>query len=538
MTKRLAAAGTALVFLVPLAACGADPGPAADPAAEQEPGYLAVADDSLEGTGTLRVDLDYDTAEAAGLDPRTADVARSWSLMGLSYDTLVEVGPEFEFLPSLAESWETPDPTTYVFTLRDDAVFSNGRPMTARDVRRSLEFLLESESTWAAQLGPVESVEETGEHEVTVHLDRPHTALLGALANTPAGILPMEEVDDGTVDVTTEMIGTGPYVATNHAQDESWTFESNEHYWGDPPAVERLEISIVEDEFNRAAALRDGSSDFAYFNNVDTLDQLAAEPAARVVFQENTDFYYLILNSADPDSPLSDDRVRFAVNAAVDRTQLAELALGGHARPTGVAPAALPDACPAGELPSARIGDDEIAEILEEAGVTEIELSLVTFNSETAPGQIAQVVQQQLAGHGLSVDIDIVDDASFGAALYSGSTATVDMGVSWYAGYGDAGMVSRWWNTDTAAFTADFMAGDPAVNDLVVQVGETPRGPEREEALTDLCTAVDERSEVVPLVTRPSVIGYRTDAVSPTLHSVEGYGDILRNITDFRLVSS
>ncbi|WP_116248052.1 ABC transporter substrate-binding protein [Nocardiopsis sp. FIRDI 009] len=538
MTKRLAVASTALVLLVPLAACGADPGPAADPAAEEEPGYLAVADTSLEGTGTLRVHLDYDTAEAAGLDPRSADVARSWSLMGLSYDTLVEVGPDFEFLPSLAESWRTPDPTTYVFTLRDDAVFSNGRPMTARDVRRSLEHLLESESTWAAQLGPVESVEETGEHEVTVRLEHPHTAFLGALANTPAGILPMEEVDGGSVDLTAEMVGTGPYVATEHIQDESWTFEVNEHYWGEPPAVERLEISIVADEFNRAAALRDGSADFAYFNNIDTLDQLEAEPAARVVFQENTDFYYLILNSANPGSPLADDRVRFAVNAAVDRNQLSELALGGHARPTGVAPATLPDACPAGELPSALLDDDEIAEILEEAGVTEVELSLVTFNSETAPGQIAQVVQQQLAGHGLSVDIDIVDDASFGAALYSGSTATDDMGVSWYAGYGDASMVSRWWNTDTAAFTADFMVGDPAVNDLVVQAGRTPRGPEREAVIADLCAAVDERSEVVPLVTRPSVIGYRTDAVSPTLHSVEGYGDILRNITDFRLVSS
>ncbi|GAB3716192.1 ABC transporter substrate-binding protein [Nocardiopsis oceani] len=540
MTHRPTVVGTALVVLALLAACtSASDTPVTDPSVEQEPGYLAVADESLDGGGTLNVHLDHDTLEADGLDPRSAEAARSWSLMGLSYDTLVEVGPDFEFLPGLATSWDQPDHTTYVLTLREDAVFSNGRPMTAEDVKRSLEFLLESESPWAAQLGPVDSVEETAEYEVTVGLERPHTAFLGALAGTPAAVLPMTEIDEGSVDPTTEMVGTGPFVATEHVQDESWTFERNEHYWRDDDlAIDAVDVSIVADESNRLAALRDGSADFAYFDGADASEHLQGTEDAHVVYQQNTDFYYLILNSADPDSPLASDEVRFAVNAAIDRAQLAEVALSGHAVATGVTPAGLPGSCSAEELPSALMPEEEITEVLEGENVTSLEMSLVTYSSASAPGQIAQVIQQQLAGYGLSVEIDIIDDAAYGDVFYSGSTADADMGVNWYAGYGDAAMITRWWNTDLSPFTADFMTGGQEVNDLVVSASETPAGDERDEVLNDLCAAVDERSEMVPLVTRPSAIGYRADAVSPTLYANEGYGDFLRNIVDFRLLGS
>lgn len=503
-------------------------------------GFLAVADDSIESNGTLRAYLDYDTVEPNGLDPRSADTARSWTIMGLSYETLVNIDENFEFTPGLAESWEEVSPTEYVFHLRDDAVFSNGRPMTADDVKGSIELLQESQSAWSLQLGPVASVEVTGELEVTVTLASPYTALLGALANTPAAILPVQEVRDGTVDLTTEMVGTGPFVATSHVQDESWTFEQNPNYHGiDELGIDALELEIVPDEANRLAAIRDGSAQYAFFNNADALDLLAGTAEARAVNQQNTDFYYAILNSTDPDSPLADERVRFAVNAAIDRAQLSELTLAGHGLATGVSPVSLPGACSPDELPSAQLSDEEITALLEEAGAEDIELSLTTWNSESAPGQIAQVIQQQLEPFGITVDIKIVDDATYGAEFYgSDETAGADIGISWYAGYGDAAMVSRWWNTDQAAFTARFMSGTPELNELVVAASEEPAGAGRDEVLTELCAEVDQTAEQVPLVTRPGVIAYRSDLLSPTINANEGYGDIFRYITDFRLIEA
>ena len=94
----------------------------------------------------------------------------------------------------------------------DDAVFSNGRPMTAADVVGSLQRLRDTPVTWTSQLGPIASIEATGDREVTVTLSEPYTPFLAALANTPAAILPMAEIEAGTVDITTEMLGTGPLV--------------------------------------------------------------------------------------------------------------------------------------------------------------------------------------------------------------------------------------------------------------------------------------------------------------------------------------
>jgi peptide/nickel transport system substrate-binding protein len=529
--------GLAVALLV-LTACSSDP---TEPTANSAPeGFLAVADDSIESSGTLRAYLDYDTVEPNGLDPRFADTARSWTIMGLAYETLVNVDENFEITPGLATSWEEVSDTEYVFQLRDDAVFSNGRAMTAEDVTGSIDLLIESGSAWSLQLGPVESAEVTDDFEVTVTLASPYAAFLGALANTPAVVLPVEEIADGSVDITTDMVGTGPFIATDHVQDESWTFEQNPHYWGiDDLGIDTLELEIVPDEANRLAAIRDGSAHYAFFNNADALDLLAGTDDATAVKQQNTDFYYLILNSTDPDSPLADERVRFAVNAAIDRAQLSELALAGQGLETGVTPASLPGSCDPAELPSEQLTDDEIRDLLAEAGAEDITLSLTTWNSESAPGQLAQIIQQQLEPFGITVDIEIVDDATYGAAFYgSEDTAAADLGISWYAGYGDAGMVSRWWNTEEAQFTARFMSGSDELNGLVVSASETPVDDGRDEVLADLCAEVDTLSEQVPLVTRPGVIAYRSDLVSPTINATEGYGDIFRYITDFRLIGA
>jgi peptide/nickel transport system substrate-binding protein len=523
-----------------LTGCTADPAADTGDTGSEEvaEGFLAVADESIESSGTFRAYLDYDTVEPNGLDPRSADTARSWTIMGLTYETLVNIDENFEFTPGLAESWEEVSPTEYVFQLRDDAVFSNGRPMTADDVKGSIELLLESQSAWSLQLGPVASVEVTGDFEVTITLSSPYTALLGALANTPAAILPVQEVRDGTVDLTTEMVGTGPFVPTSHVQDESWAFDQNPHYHGiDTLGIEAVELEIVPDEANRLAAIRDGSAHYAFFNNADALDLLAGTADATAVNQQNTDFYYVILNSTDPDSPLADASVRQAVNAAIDRQQLSDLALAGHGLATGVSPVSLPGACDPADLPSAQMTDQEIQAAFDEAG-GELELSLVTWNSESAPGQIAQIIQQQLEPFGVTVEIEIVDDATYGATFYGEGTADADLGISWFAGYGDAAMVSRWWNTDQSLFTARWMTGSPEQNELVVAASEEAPGAGRDEVLADLCAAVDENAEMVPLVTRPGVIAYRTDLLSPTINANEGYGDIFRYLTDFRLIGA
>ncbi|WP_203731780.1 ABC transporter substrate-binding protein [Streptomyces sp. SID12501] len=526
--------GCSVALTATLTSCSA---PAATDATDtgkaSKSGYLTASDTSFEGTGPLTVQLDYDSVEAGGLDPQTAATARSWSIESLVYEPLVTVDPRFGIEPLLASSWKQPDATTYVFTLRKGVTFSNGRALTTADVVGSLQRLLKSKAAYAAQLGPVKSVTATGADQVTVELTKAYTPFLAALANTPAAILPMKEIGDGSLDPAKEMLGTGPFVVKNHKQDQYWNFTRNTAYRDTKKVhVDDLKIEIVPQEAARLAALRNGSAALVNFNNIDSMDQLTGTRNAKVVSQANSDFYYLIQNSRNPDSPLADQKVRFALNSALNRTEIASVALGGQAVPTGVTPSVLPGACAPAKLPAATTAPPKTSATaaLKKAGT----LRLTVYTSEPAVGQIAQVIQQQLAKAGVTVKIQKYDDTTYGAKVF-GAKPDFDLAIGWFAGYVDASMVSRWWNPVLAGFSGTFLNDDKTLDALIDKAAGEPDGTARTKTLAELCARVDTAAQMLPLVTRPSVIGYRTDQVSPTLRAAEGYGNFLRDITQYTL---
>lgn len=538
-TRARGASGAALALGLAcvLSSCAASPGgTGAAPQEEAAPGYLAVADDALDGQGTLTVQLDYDTSEADGLDPATAQTARSWSIMGLVYETLVTTDENFEIQPKLATSWEQPNDTTYVFTIDTKATFSNGRAVTANDVVGSLQRQVDSMSVWSGQMGPVESIQATGDDEVTVKLTSPYAPFLSALANTPAAILPMQEVNDGSVDLTTTMLGTGPYLVDAHRQDESWSFTANPKWrGGDDLAVQTLELQIVDQESTRQAALREGSAGLANFGSIDALTQLADASNAAVVNQTQSDFYYVNVNSQVPGSPLEDQDVRFAINTAIDRQAIADIVFAGETAPTGVTPSNLPGACAVDDLPSEKATIDDAKKIIEESGAGDTALDMVVYTSEPVMGQIAQLVQQQLAEIGVAVNIEQFDTATYNARVFTAQPGDFDLSLGWFAGYVDPSMVTKWWNPEQAGFNVGFTGVHEDLNTLIAEGASVTDPDDRAAVLTDLCASADKYSEIVPLVHRPSIIGYDSAAVSPTIQSNEGYGDILRNITDYRL---
>ena len=171
---------------------------ATNAAATTEPGGTGE-EPSTGGGGTM---VWGKPAELIEFDPQTSLNGVSWQLLYLAYETLIEIGPELEIEPGLAESWDTPSETEYVFHLRPGVTFSNGRAMTADDVVQSFERLLDPElaASWSGQLGPVETVEAVDDSTVKFTLSSPYTPFLAALANVNASIMPMQELTDGSFD--------------------------------------------------------------------------------------------------------------------------------------------------------------------------------------------------------------------------------------------------------------------------------------------------------------------------------------------------
>ncbi|UQN14834.1 ABC transporter substrate-binding protein [Gulosibacter sp. ACHW.36C] len=530
-TLPFAIAGIAATSLLITSCSGASP--TSDATGADADGYVAQVDDGLEPTGgTLNLQLDYDTAETGGLDPATAEIARSWSIEGLVYESLVTMGPSFEIQPELAESWEQTDDTTYVFTLREGATFSNGRDVTADDVVGSLDRLIELGAVWSSQLGPIDSIENTSSgdaQEVTITLATPYTPLLAALANTPAAVLPMQELEAGEFDPATEMLGSGPFTMAEHRQDESWTFEANPEWWNaENLGVDTVEIGISSDDQTRLAALRDGSTQFATFANPDALNLLSQTGSVTAVSQEQSDYFYLMLNSVNPDSPFVDDELRNQVNAALDRQQIADIALAGAGSPTAVTPSNLPGACSVDSLPSTSVEADATA-------FEGQEFTLLIYSGDPSLSAVGQVVQQQLEQLGATVNLETLDYGTYSERVYATQPGDFEMALGWFAGYGDASMVTSWWNPDTAFFNAGFTQSHDDLNEAIATAQQLPDGDERTAALADVCGLADGYAEMIPLATRPTVIGFRGDQVQASILAGEGYGDFLRGLPEFRL---
>ena len=193
----------------------------------------------------------------------------SKAAQALVTESLLTLDENLEMVGALAESWEEVDPQTYVYKLRSGVTFSDGSPLTAGDVIFS--YLRHQDpdvgSTYSPAFIDVVSVEETAENEVTVKLSRP--AAFWQQVPTYAPIVSrvfVERLGDkfGTPG-TDNVMGTGPYIVTNFAGDESVSFTRNEDYWGEKPAVKELKIQLITNSQTAQLAMRSGDADGMFF---------------------------------------------------------------------------------------------------------------------------------------------------------------------------------------------------------------------------------------------------------------------------------
>ncbi|HMC30262.1 MAG TPA: ABC transporter substrate-binding protein, partial [Candidatus Angelobacter sp.] len=116
----------------------------------------------------------------ANLDPRIGKDAQSERIGELIFDSLVHKDDHFNIQPGVAESWETPDAQTYIFHLHHGIRFHDGRPLTARDVKWTLDTMRNGSlaTVKGAAYKLVDKVETPDNFTVTLHLTEPYAPLL------------------------------------------------------------------------------------------------------------------------------------------------------------------------------------------------------------------------------------------------------------------------------------------------------------------------------------------------------------------------
>ena len=357
----------------------------------------------------------------ANLDPRIGTDDQSERVGKLLYDSLVRRDEHFDLQPSLAERWETPDPFTYVFHLRHGVRFHNGDALTSRDVKWTLDSLIQGTvvSAKSSTYKYIERVETPDEYTVILHLNAPYASLLWNLSDGALGIVPYGSGKE----LAHAPNGTGPFKFVSEEQDSELVIERNDDYWGDKPYVKRVRFAVVPDITTRALELRKGSADIE-LNAItpDMMSTMREDPNLQVSITPGTVLMYLAFNLRDP--ILKDVRVRQAIAYALDRQAMIHYLWRDAATPAN---SVLPEQHWAYDPDVRKYEHDpqRARKILDDAGYREVNgvrfhLTIKT-STEEMTRLFAAVLQQQLREVGIAVDIRTFEFATFYSDVVKGA---------------------------------------------------------------------------------------------------------------------
>ena len=256
----------------------------------------------------------------------------------LLYESLVKVEDDGSISPWLAESYEvSEDGKTYVFKLREDVYFTDGAKFNAEAAKLNFDAILDNyeRHSWIESVNLMkevenygkESVEVTGEYELTIHLSKSYYPFLLELGviRPLRFISPNCFIDGTTKNGVTDYIGTGSYYLSEHVTDEYAIFKVNGKYWGDVPDIEEIIVKVIPDSQSRVMALESGEIDLIYgatmidsetydkFSNLSEFETKISEPISSRVMMINTQ-----------DEILGDVRLRKALQYATDRETISK----------------------------------------------------------------------------------------------------------------------------------------------------------------------------------------------------------------------
>lgn len=381
-----------------------------------------------EGDGeasTLTVDTSF---VLKGLDPARVYEATGITAVHALYDTLMTFkGSDVTApVPALAESVSaSEDARTFTFTLRGDATFSDGTPVTSADVLFSLTRLQNvkgSPSTTVAGMtfaapDAKTIVVTTAEPNPSVPtiLAMPSTGVLNAKAAKEHGA--SDAADAAATDtaesyLNTTAVGSGPYVIESFDASSQIVLKANEKYWGTKPEFGRVVIRNMDVQNQKLTMAKATSAEIALDLSgealtglPDTLQQSGSQ-----------DTIYLLRMSVDPavSSVSANPEFVKALRAAIDYKAIAGL-FGTSAQPAaGLIPTAF-----AGSLPQAEAQQQDLEAAraaLTAGGLGEPAISLlypsITYRGVDL-GTVAAAVQSEAAKAGITIELNPAPIASF-----------------------------------------------------------------------------------------------------------------------------
>ena len=381
-------------------------------------------------------------AEPTSMDPGQLTDINSMRVLSSVYDTLVRFKEEsFTQEPGLATSWTiSPDGITYTFKLRQGVKFHDGSPFNAEAVKFTYDRLLDPKHPYANTgpfpfasfyYGVIKQVSVVDTSTVRFTLKKPFSPLLNNLTLNTGRIVSPAAVKKWGKEFASHPGGTGPFKFVSWQKNVRIVLEANAGYWDGAPKLDRLIFRPLVEEQTRVTELMSGGVDFIVDVPPDNVDQIKKDARFTYYEQPGPHIWWVTLNTQK--KPLSDVRVRRAVNIAINKEAIAKDVLKGTATAaSGPIPPAITWAF-TDQVTKYAYDPEKAKKLLTEAGYPN-GFSAVFWIPESGSGMqspktMAQAIQADLQAVGIKVSIQTYEWGAYLNKYSKGFGQVADMGA-------------------------------------------------------------------------------------------------------------
>ena len=335
---------------------------------------------------------------------------------------LINVSPEGKLVPSIATKWVASDEgKTWTFTIRTDAKFHDGSPLTADDVVYTIQSHLnpDNKSQSAGRLGDCtsEGIIKVDEETIRFELSKTNANFPFAVASSNYGLCILKNGEKGDESWVTKMNGAGPWIMVSHIMNEKTVFKRNPDYFDKSriPKFETMEQIQYVSQSAAIPALQTGELD-----SIHLLNGLEADALPESEFYKTTVATCggLHMHMRCDIGQLTDARVREAIALTLDREAYISGVMGGYAL---VANDSVMDSFPTADkkVPQRKKDIARAKELLAEAGVPNgFKLTLQSWKRDDID-KFTQFVKSSCKEIGIDVTVDLDGSDGGGARWYA-----------------------------------------------------------------------------------------------------------------------
>ena len=359
----------------------------------------ARASDTPRRGGLLRLGL-AGGSSSDSLDPRTYNDTVNIVTGHALFNGLVEWGADGKPYPELAERFEAkPGAREWVFDIRKDVQFSNGRKLTADDVVYSLNLHRGKTSSGAAgSFKAVADVRKLDTHQVLVTLAAPDADFAYVLTDYHVLVVP-----DGQTDFR-DPPGTGGYRMAHFDPGVRIRMTRNPDYWKpDRAFVDAIDLTVINDDSARTNALIAGETDV--MNRVNARLAKLIQKNPRLSLVRATAGVHNVISMMEDRTPFGNRDVRLALRFAIDRVQLVDSLFGGYGALGNDQPIPRSDPYFNSDLPQVAFDAERARFHWKQAGSAAAPIVVQASDAAINGVQIAQLFQAGAAKCGIPVTV-------------------------------------------------------------------------------------------------------------------------------------